>query len=95
MVLFLDHVAIAVRDLNAAKHFFGLLGFEVADAVVIHGEQFSRLRGFEPLSSPVQDPPRPRAVRGAAAGARSRRPIGRARAARQAGRDRPAASLVP
>ena len=71
MVLFLDHVAIAVRDLNAAKHFFGLLGFEVADAVVIHGEQFSRLRGFEPLSSPVQDPPRPRAVRGAAAGARS------------------------
>jgi len=49
MVLFLDHVATAVRDLDGAKRFFGLLGFEVADAVVIQGEQFSRYMGVPSL----------------------------------------------
>jgi len=51
MVLFLDHVAVAVRDLDAAKRFFGLLGFEVADAVVIQGEQFSRYMGVPDLEA--------------------------------------------
>jgi catechol 2,3-dioxygenase-like lactoylglutathione lyase family enzyme len=51
MVRFLDHVAIAVRDLDAAKHFFGLLGFEVADAVVIEGEQFSQYMGIADLEA--------------------------------------------
>ena len=49
MVLFLDHVAIAVRDLDGAKRFFRLLGFEVADAVVIQGEQFSQYMGLPDL----------------------------------------------
>jgi hypothetical protein len=34
-----------VRDLGAAKRFFGRLGFEVADAVVIEGEQFLSAHG--------------------------------------------------
>lgn len=51
MALFLDHVAIAVRDLDGAKRFFGLLGFEVADAVVIQGEQFSRYMGVPDLEA--------------------------------------------
>ena len=51
MVLFLDHIAIAVRDLDGAKRFFGLLGFEVADAVVIQGEQFSQYMGLPDLEA--------------------------------------------
>jgi catechol 2,3-dioxygenase-like lactoylglutathione lyase family enzyme len=51
MALFLDHVAIAVCDLDGAKRFFGLLGFEVADAVVIQGEQFSRYMGVPDLEA--------------------------------------------
>jgi catechol 2,3-dioxygenase-like lactoylglutathione lyase family enzyme len=51
MVLFLDHVAIAVRDLDGAKDFFDTLGFEVADAVVIQGEQFSQYMGVPDLEA--------------------------------------------
>jgi catechol 2,3-dioxygenase-like lactoylglutathione lyase family enzyme len=51
MVLFLDHVAIAVRDLDGAKRFLGLLGFEVAEAVVIQGEQFSQYMGVPGLEA--------------------------------------------
>jgi catechol 2,3-dioxygenase-like lactoylglutathione lyase family enzyme len=51
MVLFLDHVAIAVRDLDGAKRFFDRLGFAVADAVVIHGEQFSHYMGTPDLEA--------------------------------------------
>jgi catechol 2,3-dioxygenase-like lactoylglutathione lyase family enzyme len=45
MVLLLDHVAIAVRDLEGAQRFFDLLGFEVTDAVVIQSGQFSQYMG--------------------------------------------------
>jgi catechol 2,3-dioxygenase-like lactoylglutathione lyase family enzyme len=51
MVRFIDHVAVAVRDLDGAKRFFGLLGFAVADAVVIQGEQFSRYMGVPDLEA--------------------------------------------
>ena len=51
MVLSIDHVAVAVRDLDGAKRFFGLLGFEVADAVVIQGEEFSRYMGVPDLEA--------------------------------------------
>ena len=51
MVRFLDHVAIAVRDLDGAKRFFDLLGFEVADAVVIQGEPFSQQAAMAKLFS--------------------------------------------
>ena len=51
MVLFLDHVAIAVRDLRGAETFLGLFGFEVADAVVIQGEPFSSYVGVPDLAA--------------------------------------------
>jgi catechol 2,3-dioxygenase-like lactoylglutathione lyase family enzyme len=51
MVLYLDHVAVAVRDLDGAEHFFRLLGFEVANAVVIQGEQFSQYMGVPHLEA--------------------------------------------
>ena len=34
-----DHLTIAVRDLDTARRFFGLLGFKEAISVVITGEQ--------------------------------------------------------
>jgi len=40
-----DHVTIAVRDVDAAKSFFGLLGFREDQAVVISGEKFARYMG--------------------------------------------------
>ena len=40
-----DHITIVVRDLGAAKRFFGLLGFEEDKAVVISGAQFATV-GF-------------------------------------------------
>jgi catechol 2,3-dioxygenase-like lactoylglutathione lyase family enzyme len=38
-------VTIAVRDVSAAKAFFGLLGFREDAAVVISGEKFARYMG--------------------------------------------------
>ncbi len=37
-----DHVSFVVRDADAAKHFFSLLGFEEAISAVASGETFSR-----------------------------------------------------
>jgi catechol 2,3-dioxygenase-like lactoylglutathione lyase family enzyme len=41
MVKNFDHVTIVVRDLEAAKRFFGLLGFGHDRSVVISGPVFS------------------------------------------------------
>jgi catechol 2,3-dioxygenase-like lactoylglutathione lyase family enzyme len=41
-----DHVTIAVADLDEAKRFFGLLGFEETAATVVSGEQMSRYMGI-------------------------------------------------
>ena len=40
-----DHVTIVVRDVEAAKRFFGLLGFELDRSVVITGDVFSAYMG--------------------------------------------------
>lgn len=45
MITHFDHVTIVVRDLENAKHFFGLLGFAEDKAVVISGPQFSTYMG--------------------------------------------------
>lgn len=45
MVRRFDHLTIAVRDLDAARRFFGLLGFKEAIAVVIAGEPFASYMG--------------------------------------------------
>ena len=42
MVKNFDHLTIVVRDVERAKRFFGLLGFEEAISVVISGEMFAR-----------------------------------------------------
>ncbi len=45
MVRNFDHLTIVVRDVERAKAFFGLLGFEEAVSVVISGEMFARYMG--------------------------------------------------
>jgi len=42
-----DHMTIVVEDLEAAKAFFGLLGFAERVAVVAQGEVISRYMGFD------------------------------------------------
>ena len=46
MVTHFDHITIVVRDLDAAKRFFGLLGFEHDRSVVISGDVFSEYMGI-------------------------------------------------
>ena len=41
-----DHVTIAVTDLDGARHFFALLGFEETAAVVVSGDRMSRYMGI-------------------------------------------------
>jgi len=45
MIKHFDHVTIVVRDVEAAKQFFGLLGFNEDKSVVITGPQFSAYMG--------------------------------------------------
>ncbi len=42
MIQRFDHVTIVVRDMEAAKRFFGYLGFEQTLTALIKGEKFSR-----------------------------------------------------
>ena len=46
-----DHVTIAVRDVAAAKRFFGLLGFREDKTVLISGEKFARYMGVEGIEA--------------------------------------------
>ena len=46
-----DHVTIAVRDVAAAKRFFGLLGFREEKTVLISGEKFARYMGVEGIEA--------------------------------------------
>jgi catechol 2,3-dioxygenase-like lactoylglutathione lyase family enzyme len=41
-----DHVTIAVTDLDEARRFFGLLGFEETKATVVSGDEMSRYMGI-------------------------------------------------
>ena len=45
MIRHFDHITLVVRDVEAAKRFFALLGFEHERSVVISGEVFSTYMG--------------------------------------------------
>lgn len=47
MVKHFDHLTIVVRDVDAAKRFFALLGFEHERSVVISGEVFADYMGCQ------------------------------------------------
>jgi catechol 2,3-dioxygenase-like lactoylglutathione lyase family enzyme len=51
MVRRFDHVTIVVTDMEKAKKFFGLLGFEEVMSVVISGEQFSSYMAIEGIEA--------------------------------------------
>jgi catechol 2,3-dioxygenase-like lactoylglutathione lyase family enzyme len=51
MITHFDHVTICVRDMNAAKRFFGLLGFEEDKATVISGEPFATYMGLDEIEA--------------------------------------------
>lgn len=46
-----DHVTVCVSDLDAAKRFFGLLGFAVDKSVVISGEPFATYMGVDGIDA--------------------------------------------
>lgn len=46
-----DHVTVCVSDLEAAKHFFGLLGLVEDKAVVISGEPFAAYMGLAAIEA--------------------------------------------
>ena len=61
MIRKFDHVTIVVRDLDAARRFFGLLGFQEIKAVVISGkvmEDYMGVSGIEAdhVTLAVEDP---------------------------------------
>ena len=51
MTTHFDHITIVVRDLEAAKRFFGLLGFCEDRAVVITGAQFASYMGVDGIEA--------------------------------------------
>lgn len=51
MIKHFDHVTVCVRDLEAAKRFFALLGFEEDKAVVIAGEPFASYMGIDGIEA--------------------------------------------
>jgi catechol 2,3-dioxygenase-like lactoylglutathione lyase family enzyme len=51
MVKHFDHVTVVVRDVEAAKKFFGLLGFEEDKSVVISGPQFAAYMGVDGIEA--------------------------------------------
>lgn len=51
MISHFDHVTIVLRDIESAKHFFGLLGFEEAKSVVIAGQKLSDCMGDKNIKS--------------------------------------------
>jgi catechol 2,3-dioxygenase-like lactoylglutathione lyase family enzyme len=51
MTTHFDHITIVVRDLEAAKRFFGLLGFVEDRSVVISGPQFATYMGVEGIEA--------------------------------------------
>lgn len=51
MVRNFDHVTIVVRDVEAAKHFFGLLGFRETHSAVISGKVMEDYMGIEGIEA--------------------------------------------
>ena len=51
MVKHFDHVTVVVRDIDQARTFFALLGFEEDRAVVISGPTFERYMGVQGIEA--------------------------------------------
>ena len=51
MVKNFDHVTIVVRDVEAARHFFGLLGFRETHSAVISGKVMEDYMGIEGIEA--------------------------------------------
>jgi catechol 2,3-dioxygenase-like lactoylglutathione lyase family enzyme len=51
MIKHFDHVTIVVRDVEAAKQFFGLLGFKEVKSVVFAGPKFSTYMGVDDIEA--------------------------------------------
>lgn len=51
MVRHFDHVTVVVRDVEPAKRFFSLLGFEHEKSVVISGDVFARYMGVPGIAA--------------------------------------------
>ena len=51
MIKDFDHVTVVVRDVQAAKQFFSLLGFVEEKTVVIKGQKFSNYMGVEGIEA--------------------------------------------
>ena len=51
MLTHFDHVTIVVRDVEAAKQFFGLLGFKEDKSVVIAGQPFATYMGVDGIEA--------------------------------------------
>lgn len=51
MIKHFDHVTVVVRDVEAAKQFFGLLGFREDKSVVIAGPPFSTYMGVDGIEA--------------------------------------------
>lgn len=51
MISHFDHVTLCVSDLEAARRFFALLGFEEDKSVVISGDRFAAYMGLEEIEA--------------------------------------------
>lgn len=51
MIKHFDHVTVVVKNIEKAKQFFTLLGFQEAISVVITGEKFSRYMGVDGIEA--------------------------------------------
>ncbi len=51
MIKHFDHVTIVVKDVEKAKKFFNLLGFEEEISVVISGEKFEKYMGIDDIEA--------------------------------------------
>jgi catechol 2,3-dioxygenase-like lactoylglutathione lyase family enzyme len=51
MIKSFDHITVVVRDVDAAKRFFGLLGFEEQKSVVIAGPPFDAYMGVDGIEA--------------------------------------------
>lgn len=51
MIKHFDHVTVCVRDLDAARRFFALLGFAEDKSVVIAGDRFATYMGLDEIEA--------------------------------------------
>jgi catechol 2,3-dioxygenase-like lactoylglutathione lyase family enzyme len=51
MVKHFEHVTVVVRDVEPAKNFFGLLGFQHEQSVIISGDKFSKYMGVDRIEA--------------------------------------------